>query len=190
MSLLDDTFNSFRDITGSVIEKTGKFVDASRLKLTASEISKEITRRYESLGRVVYDARKAGTDINGLVDECVTSIDALYSRLDDVNARVAKLRDKHYCATCGAVIDRDSVYCARCGCRVRPNTEQPAAEQPESEQKSDAEEKAEAPFTEADMEQAADKVAEAVDEVVEKVNDAAQEVMDDIADAVESITEE
>ena len=189
MSLLDDTLNSFRDITDSVISKTGKLMDVSRLKLTSAEISKEITRRYESLGRVVYDARKAGTDINGLVDECVTSIDALYSRLDDVNARVARLRDKHYCATCGAVVDRDSVYCARCGCRVRPSaeSEQPA---PEPEQKPEPEKKTEAPFTEEDMEQAADKVADAVDEVVDKVNDAAQEVMDDIADAVENLTED
>ena len=184
MSLLDDILGSVREVTDNVVERTGKLVDVSKLKLTSAEISKEITRRYEALGRLVYDSRKSDTEISGLVDECVRSIDALYGRMDDVNSRVAKLRDKQYCATCGATVERGAIYCARCGCRVSP-----AAAQPESE-KAEPDKAESASFTEEDLEQAAENVAEAVDNIVAEASESAQEIIDDIADAVESVTED
>lgn len=118
MSFFEDALLTAKNAAGVVCEKTGRAVDISKLRLSAAEITKEIERRYEALGRLVYDSNKAGTDIGGLMEECVRSIDALYNRLDDVNGRIAKLKDKKYCAACGAVLDRSAVYCARCGSRV------------------------------------------------------------------------
>lgn len=192
MSILDETFNSFRELTDTVIEKTGKLMDVSRLKLTSAEISKEITKRYEALGRVVYDSQKAGTDIDGLVKECVRSIDALYGRLDDVNARVANLRDKKYCGACGAVVEKNALYCTRCGGRVddisdsakycaasNPNTERvkEAADEVIEKAKAAAEDiadKAKSGFEDA---------KEAVEDTVEKLND----IIDGAADSAEDM---
>lgn len=174
MSIIDDTFNSFRDLTDTVIERTGKFMDVSRLKLTSAEISKEITKRYEALGRVVYDSQKAGTDIEGLIAECVRSIDALYGRLDDVNARVAGLRDKKYCATCGAVVEKSSLYCARCGSRVDDesgNTRNRSTPNPNTER----------------VKKAADEVIEKAREAAGGFADKAKDIGDRVADAAEDI---
>ena len=175
MSMWDDYFNSFKDITGTVIERTGKLVDVSRLRLTSAEISKEITRRYEALGRVVYDSAKAGTDISGLVTECVRSIDALYGRLDSVNSRVADLRDKKYCSSCGAVVDKESLFCSRCGSRVETGEERRRSAR-----------RAEAGAGE----EAAKKAAEAVDEVLDKAKDAAQDAAGKVKQAAKDVIDD
>ena len=123
MTFFEDALLAAKNAAGTVYEKTGRVVDISKLRLSAAEITKEIERRYEALGRLVYDSQKEGTDISGLIEECARSIDALYTRLDEVNGRIAKLKDKKYCSVCGAIIERNALYCSRCGSRVEVKPE-------------------------------------------------------------------
>ncbi|MBQ4313792.1 MAG: hypothetical protein IJC18_06220 [Clostridia bacterium] len=169
MSFFEDAMINAKNITAAVGEKTGRVVDISRLRLSAAEINREITKRYEALGRVVYDARKAETDIKGLVDECVRSIDALYARLDDVNAKIAKLKDKKYCSLCGAMVERTSLYCSRCGNRI------------EREDASSAAKPAASPEASAEADDAADIAAQAVDVVEDIIDDVDAVIAEEIA---------
>lgn len=127
MSFFEDTLLAVKSAAGTVCKKTGRVVDMSKLRLTAAEITKEIDSRYEALGRLVYDSRKAGTDIDGLIEECTRSIDALYTRLDEVNNRIARMKDKKYCETCGAIIDKNALFCSRCGSRINLHNENTSA---------------------------------------------------------------
>ena len=70
-------------------DKTSKFASVSKLKITAAELNGEINKRYEALGRIVYEAQKSGNDISEQTAECVKGIDAIYTRLDDINAKIA-----------------------------------------------------------------------------------------------------
>lgn len=121
MSVFDDIIIGVKDLTSEIGDKTGKFASVSKLKITAAELNGEINKRYEALGRIVYEAQKAENDISEMTAECVKGIDALYTRLDDINAKIASLRDKKYCPTCGAVVERNSIYCSRCGTCVEGN---------------------------------------------------------------------
>ena len=118
MTFFEDAVVGVKSFGKTVGKKTGVAVDITRLKVSAAEINKEISRRYEALGRIIYDSQKSGTDISGITGECVKSIDALYARLDDVNGRMAKLQDRKYCPSCAAVVDKKSLYCSRCGERL------------------------------------------------------------------------
>lgn len=139
MSIFEDAVLGARSVTAAVGEKAGRFMDISRLRLSAAELSRSIAERYEALGRAVYDAEKSGEDIGGIVAAGITGIDALYTRLDDINRKIARLRDKKYCADCGATIDESAVFCPRCGSRIDKQSA-PEAEPVETEA---AEEKAE-----------------------------------------------
>lgn len=39
----------------------GQFVDMSKLRINMSELNGEITKRYQELGRFIYEAKKAGS---------------------------------------------------------------------------------------------------------------------------------
>ncbi len=131
MSFFEDAIIGVKDLGTAVGKKTGKMVDTAKLRMSAAEISSEIKKRYELLGKAVYEARKSDTSIDGIVDECVVSIDALMDRLDEVNDRIAGLSNKISCPSCGATLDQKSLYCSRCGARIdtRRRTAAPRAEQ-------------------------------------------------------------
>jgi len=133
MSFFEDAVIGAKAVTVTVGEKASKFVDISKLRLSSAELSKEISRRYEALGRAIYDAKKANEDINGLVEECVSGIDTLYTRLDHVNMKIARLKEKKYCTSCGALIEEKALFCSRCGSRIE--REQKEGENPAQQQK-------------------------------------------------------
>lgn len=121
MSIFDDIIIGVKDIGAELGDKTSKLASVSKLKITAAELGGDINKRYEALGRIVYEAQKSENDISEQIAECVKGIDALYTRLDDINAKIASLRDKKYCPTCGAVVERNAIYCSRCGTCVETN---------------------------------------------------------------------
>ena len=132
MSIFEDAVIGAKNVTVSVGEKAGRLVDISRLRLSAAEISRDIARRYEAMGRAVYDANKVGEDVDGIIAECAIGIDALYTRLDDINIKIARLKEKKYCTGCGALIDDNALFCSRCGARIEHGTKaKPAAEKAE-----------------------------------------------------------
>jgi len=120
MSFFEDAIIGAKDFGSAVSRKTGKLVDSAKLRVSAADINNDIKKRYELLGKAVYEARKSGTSIDGIIDECVVSIDALMDRLDEVNDRIAGLQNKAHCTSCGAAMDQKSLYCSRCGARIEP----------------------------------------------------------------------
>ena len=120
MSIFEDAILGAKDLGSAVGKKTGKLVDTAKLRVNAAEINSEIKKRYEELGRAVYEARKSDTSIDGIIDECVVSIDELNDRLDEVKERIAGLKNKISCPSCGASMDPGSLYCSRCGARIEP----------------------------------------------------------------------
>ncbi len=121
MSFFEDAFVSAKGFGSAVSKKTGQLMDIAKLKVNAADISSEINGRYKALGKAIYMAKKNGTSIDGIVEECVTSIDALNDRLDEVNRRIAELQNKTSCTSCGATMDPKSLYCSRCGARIEPD---------------------------------------------------------------------
>lgn len=118
MSILDDVVVSAKTAATTVSKKAGEFVDVSKLRIQASELNSEISKRYEALGRVVYDSKKEENEIEGLVDECVRSIDALYEKLDVTNEKIARLSKKSVCKSCGYNNANEAVFCSRCGEKI------------------------------------------------------------------------
>ena len=118
MGSFDDIVFGAKTAAEAVGKKATAFMDISRLKISAADIRSEIGKRYEALGRAVYNSRKDGLDIEPLAAECEESIDALYGRLERVNQKIAELTEKTVCDSCGNRIEKDAVYCPKCGTKV------------------------------------------------------------------------
>lgn len=125
MSFFEDAFLGAKEIGSAVSKKTGQLMDTAKLRVSAAEINNEINKRYQELGRAVYEAEKSGVTIDGIIGECVISIDALNDRLDEVNARIAGMKNKVCCASCGADMDPKALYCSRCGARIEQKRRTP-----------------------------------------------------------------
>ena len=119
MGIFEDVMSNAKSAAATVGKKAGRLVDISKLRMNANELNNEINKRYEALGRVVYNAAKEEQDIKGLIDECVISIDALYLRLDEVNEKINHLQNKTVCPICSAENPESSMFCSQCGSRLR-----------------------------------------------------------------------
>ncbi|MCI1982301.1 MAG: zinc ribbon domain-containing protein [Oscillospiraceae bacterium] len=118
MGLLDDVIVNAKTAADVVGKKASQFADVSKLRISAADLNNEISKRFESLGRAVYEAKKTGSDVSDLVAENVESIDGLYEQLDAVNAQLASARERVICKNCGQENTQDALYCSRCGHRL------------------------------------------------------------------------
>lgn len=127
MGLLEDVVVNAKSAVNVVGKTAGKIVDISKLRISAGELNSEISKRYESLGRMVYDAQKTDNDATDLIKECVSAIDDLYEQLDAVNEQISAMRNRTICKGCGAENPQSANYCSKCGKKL----EEPAPEEPE-----------------------------------------------------------
>ncbi len=138
MGLFEDVVVNAKSAANVVGKKAGQLMDISKLRLSAADINREISRRLEALGRTVYDAQKSGYDPSELVAESVSCIDELYEQLDVINQELAMARNKLTCQACGTLNPQESIYCSHCGAKLvkeEPEetpfeAEEPAAEEP------------------------------------------------------------
>lgn len=112
----------------SVGKRAERLVDISKLRVNAAELNGDISKKYEALGRLVYDAVKAGTTPEGMVEEYVESIDVLYLKLDEVNEKIDVLSKKSACPVCGAKNAEGALFCSHCGTKLKYN--EPSAGEP------------------------------------------------------------
>lgn len=119
MGIFEDVMFNAKSAAATVGKKAGLLVDISKLRMNAAELNNEISKRYEALGRVVYEAAKEEQDVKGLIDECVISIDALYLRLDEVNEKINRLQNKAVCPICSAENAESALYCSQCGSKLK-----------------------------------------------------------------------
>lgn len=104
-------------------------MDISKLRLSAADVNREISRRLEALGRIVYDSQKSGYDPTEMVKESISCIDELYEQLDVISSELDAARNKVTCPQCGSVNPQESFYCSRCGAKLvkdEPADEVPA----------------------------------------------------------------
>ncbi|WP_101696457.1 hypothetical protein [Clostridium minihomine] len=88
MGLFEDVVINAKTAANAVGKKAGQLVDVSKLKISAAELNIEINKKYEALGKAVYDAKKADSDPADLVAEAMVAIDELQEQLDALNEQI------------------------------------------------------------------------------------------------------
>ena len=115
MGLFEDVVVNAKSAVDIVGKKAGKIVDVSKLKINAADLNNEIAKRYESLGRMIYEQKKTDNDSSELISDCIAAIDDLYEQLDAVNEQMVTMRAKFICKNCGQENPQNATYCSKCG---------------------------------------------------------------------------
>lgn len=118
MDYFDKVADGVRSTAETIGKKTQDVVDISKLKLNAYEINSEIKKRFEALGRIVYDAKQGDYNCDIVIEENIRGINVLFERLSEINNKIAKLKNKVCCNKCSAINESDAVFCSKCGCRL------------------------------------------------------------------------
>lgn len=125
MGILEDAIYNAKTAAGFVGKKAGKFVDISKLTISAAELSSEISKKCEILGRVVYEAKTTDKCYDKAISELIEKISELKGQLDSVNELIAESKNKIKCPKCSTVNSRDAIFCGKCGERLRDSDDVP-----------------------------------------------------------------
>ena len=94
MGIFDDVVVNAKSAAQTVGKMAGQFVDMSKLRINMSELNGEITKRYQELGRFIYEAKKAGSADEAELADQIAGIDDLYAQLSAVSAQYASMQHK------------------------------------------------------------------------------------------------
>lgn len=122
MAIFDDIMDKARQMADFAGKKTSEAVGISKLKLQAVQINSTMQSTYERIGELIYEQEKTGTDNYDLVAVCISEIDSLLVELNEINDRIADLKNAVRCPACGAANPENALYCAKCGGRLAHDT--------------------------------------------------------------------
>ena len=115
MGVLDDFIVNAKTAVDTVGKKAGQIADISKLRVSVADLNNDISKKFESLGKTVYEAKKTGQDQTESVSEAAEEIDDLYDQLAAVNQQLAAVRERTICKSCGTENPQGAVYCVKCG---------------------------------------------------------------------------
>lgn len=125
MGFFDEMLAKTKSAVNTMGKNAGNLVDSSKLKFHAAELRGDIDKSYEALGKLIYEARKNGTDATEATNQAVSAIDELYEQLDAIDSQLLKLSNKVICPSCGEKNDDSAMFCPKCGTKLE--REEPAA---------------------------------------------------------------
>lgn len=125
MSIFNDVVENTKSAARFVGKKAGKLVDISKLKITETNISGDINKKYRALGEKVYNLAVEATEKNNIlkdIEEEVEEIKELQYQLKTTRDIIADKTNKTTCDNCGEVLNKDDLYCSNCGQKVEVET--------------------------------------------------------------------
>ncbi len=115
MGMFEEFVVKAKNAAGVVGEKAGYFVDVSKININIAEENNELKKKYQELGKLVYDSEKSGTSDAIKVENYIKQIDDINEKICKLKSEVASLKKKLVCCSCGNQNDSDSKYCCKCG---------------------------------------------------------------------------
>ena len=118
MGVLEDVLLNAKLAVENVGKKATEIADLSKLKMSAAQLSREISNQFELIGRAVYDADKAGENADQAVKEGMEAVDALYQELNAVTEKIQELKKTVTCPEFGARLEKGNAFCPKCGAKL------------------------------------------------------------------------
>ncbi len=115
MGIFEDVLLNARSAVDNVGKKAGKVIDISKLRIASADIKSEINRKYQILGRVVYEEAVSSKDYSVNKNDLISKIGELKKELESVQELIAQNSNKVKCIACGTYNSQKAVFCSKCG---------------------------------------------------------------------------
>ena len=133
MGILDDVVINAKSAAEAVGKKAGQLVDASKLRISAAEISAEISKRYEALGQFVFESCREKLSGDEELGGMMAEIDELKVQHAAVIKELNDKQNKVVCPTCGKRSSNTVKFCSNCGTKLAVDEPEESAEEPAEE---------------------------------------------------------
>lgn len=118
MAFFDDVKKTAKKAIDFTSKKTEELSDKVNIKLAIHSAESKIEEHYSALGKLVYDAKANGANLEADIASEIDALNQLKAELKDLEVSLAKADNKVFCASCGTPIDAGAAFCPACGAKV------------------------------------------------------------------------
>ena len=101
----------------SAVKKGGELAEIAKLTLQRNSVREERDRRLLTLGSLVYGARGGAELCEDDMEKLYQELDELAVKMEEIEDKIAKLRNSKTCLKCGRSVAKDYGYCPVCGAK-------------------------------------------------------------------------
>ena len=181
----------------NVVDKTGEFLEATKIKAQISNEEKFVEKDYRDIGKLIYDLHMEGHPFDDNIVKICDDIQAHDDTIKSFKSDLANLKGLKICPSCSEPVEKSATFCPKCGNTLPvEETEDKTSDIVDTIDAeavmSDAEDKADdvkdaAQDTVSDMKDKAADVRDTVKDVVSDVKEKAEDVAEDVKDAVNDV---
>ena len=118
MSIFDDFFTNAKSAVDAVGKKAEKVIDTSKLKYAEAGLQSEINKKYQSLGKFVYDSYLSGDMDKAKLEQKIDELKELNESIDSTRELINAQKNKVTCKACGSLVSADLRFCGKCGAKL------------------------------------------------------------------------
>lgn len=118
MGIFDSVVDKTRQAIETAEKKTSNLTESAKLQLNRNEANNELKRRYEALGKMLYDQKKNNKDNSELIDKCILTIDEINNKINSINIKLDGLKKTVKCIRCGTINSNEDNFCSKCGTKL------------------------------------------------------------------------
>ncbi len=103
--------------THKVVKKSNQLVDVTKLSYAISTEEGELKKKYERIGRMVYDAKNGDCELSDEINTLCDDIALSLEKIKDLKTQMQVIKNKKPCPHCGHEMPADAQFCSACGCK-------------------------------------------------------------------------
>ena len=116
MGFFDNIGKALSDVGNTTLKKGKDAVNVSKYNRMISDEEKEISRNYEKIGKLYFEAHSE--DFEPGFTELISDVNVSFARIKEYQETLDKLQGIKKCASCGAVLPEGAMYCPDCGTKM------------------------------------------------------------------------
>ena len=116
MEFLDTLKEKISQTTRVVTKKSNELVEITKLKASAAEVERDISRMFREIGQGLYEAYKTDESYAG-AEDAFASLDEAHARLAELQGKIGELRNVKKCPVCQKDMERNAEFCSACGAK-------------------------------------------------------------------------
>ena len=115
MDTFDKTVQKAKDVFDIAINKTGEFVNVSKLKFSVASLNNKLEKKYAQLGKTHFKMLKDANIENVEIASTVAEIKHIRNEIRGLLQEIDELEGKITCKKCGCKAPNKSIFCNNCG---------------------------------------------------------------------------
>lgn len=115
MDAFEKTVQKAKDAFDIAVNKTGEFVNVSKLKISVANLNGKLEKAYAALGKIQFNTLKEADIENAEVSAAVIEIKHIRSEIKQLLKEIDSVEGKITCPKCGSKAPAKSAFCNKCG---------------------------------------------------------------------------